>query len=675
MPFEAWETVKGDTHPYIDWFNATERRANTAARFTDLKLTLSDRTLEMFLSAPQRKRLQLFGIDAADSSGAARGTDAGVAVPIPSLMANGNWSAFVSRAQWDKVWHRAEAAVDTDFGVDDLTMPDDGAIIGIIDSGIALGHHRFRQGTHKTRILAAWQQSARFGGDGGAGQEFLPFGQEIYQPRIEDALTQHSRADGSLDEDAFNRALNLVDPQWPEGHRDLDHRVAHGTHMADLAAGAEAGTPFSQKTRIIAVNLPPQILHGTAGNFLHYYAVYALHRIVALANRIAAKNGKQDGYPVFVNLSYGIQAGPKDSALPLEEAVQKLKSVARNTFDVFIPAGNDNLQRGAAYIRSVKSKPQDLPNWQVQPSDSTSNFIEIWFRAKSGGTLQSDRLEIRITAPGGAVDKIALPPLLPGETRYRDIAVDEHRNLACARIYARTVMARSGHSHVNVVLCLAPTQSWSAEVPQARAGAWKVTVASSTPCSVEAYIQSDQSRFVHSKTGLRSYFDDPGYRTYDEAGRVIDSHLYPCPPGKRNSSDPRARGIVTRTGTLNALAAQGTMHAVAGYRVSDGRPAAYSSTGWKGRDSGIAMAFPSEDAPSLFGVLASGARDGSIAALRGTSAACAMATRDAVSVALGLASSTPLKMQGGGAARAKVGNKGRRVPATGPLCVSRTGQD
>ncbi len=174
MPSEAWETVKGDTHPYIDWFNTTQRRANTAARFTDLKLTLSDRTLEMFLSAPQRKRLQLFGIDAADSSGAARGTDAGVAVPIPSLMANENWNAFVSRAQWDKVWHRAEATVDTDFGVDDLTMPDDGAIIGIIDSGIALGHHRFQQGTHKTRILAAWQQSARFGGDGGAGQEFLP---------------------------------------------------------------------------------------------------------------------------------------------------------------------------------------------------------------------------------------------------------------------------------------------------------------------------------------------------------------------------------------------------------------------------------------------------------------------------------------------------------------------
>lgn len=85
--------------------------------------------------------------------------------------------------------------------------------------------------------------------------------------------------------------------------------------------------------------------------------------------------------------------------MPLEEAVQKLKSVTRNTFAVFIPAGNDNLQRGAAYIRSMKSKPQDLPNWQVQPSDSTSNFIEMWFRAKSGGTLQSDRLEIRITAP------------------------------------------------------------------------------------------------------------------------------------------------------------------------------------------------------------------------------------------------------------------------------------
>ena len=89
---------------------------------------------------------------------------------------------------------------------------------------------------------------------------------------------------------------------------------------------------------------------------------------------------------------------------------------------------------------------------------------------------------------------------------------------------------------------------------------------------------------------------------------------------------------VTRFGTQNALATTPAVSAIAGYRHSDGRPAVYSATAaqlFPQFIGPIQAAYVTEDAPAHYGVLAAGARDGSSVAFRGTSMACAMATRRA----------------------------------------------
>ncbi|MEM9140908.1 MAG: hypothetical protein AAGB15_13870, partial [Pseudomonadota bacterium] len=158
----------------------------------------------------------------------------------------------------------------------------------------------------------------------------------------------------------------------------------------------------------------------------------------------------------------------------------------------------------------------------------------------------------------------------------------------------------------------------------------------------------DQAILPGRAIGLRSYFDDPVYRTHGEDGRLIESYAYPGPDGKRPAlTDWDASNLspVLRHGTMNASAAHEYVACVGGYRVSDGKPAAYSATG-RGRKSGKDDAtgfkagfedggrrgaptavLPTDDGPAHFGVLAAGAANGSVVAMQGTSFAAPQAVR------------------------------------------------
>lgn len=77
----------------------------------------------------------------------------------------------------------------------------DAVILGIVDMGIPLGHHRFRlKGGRKTRILASWQQASA-----AKGQAYLPFGQELCAGEIDALIDRHTHG-SHLDEDAFPTA-------------------------------------------------------------------------------------------------------------------------------------------------------------------------------------------------------------------------------------------------------------------------------------------------------------------------------------------------------------------------------------------------------------------------------------------------------------------------------------
>ncbi|MEP0506002.1 MAG: hypothetical protein ABJD13_16045 [Paracoccaceae bacterium] len=472
----------------------------------------------------------------------------------------------------------------------------------------------------------------------------MPFGKELYTGDINCHLEKHSRCNDltqRLDEDKFNREATLIEPMRRLGHRDLEHMAAHGTHVLDLAAGLDpAKTPAEEleKSRIIAVNLPPQFLHGSAGNFLALWVVFAFERILRVADALWKKNfGEQEGgYPMVVNISYGMQAGPKDGTSPLERYLRSRLKGRKVPVRLVMPAGNDNLERshlrgflGRSLRPNVfKSKPNLNVPLRILPDDWSSTYVEIWTKALKpwlAEPLEYRRnvalkdVKLTLTLPGHP--PLLAPTLKNGE--YVDLFNDAGKTVA--RLYALEHQRRA-----HFVLAIGPTRRHASAKARAPAGLWQIDVAyRKWLIDVNVFVQSDQSPTAQSRKGLQAYFDHPAYEVMKANGRPRDSFDYDT---GGSDDDYGTYGPVQIKGSQNALISLKSILAVGGYRVSDGRPALYSGTahdffGSENARNRIDASFPSEVAPAHFGLLASGSRDGSSASYRGTSMATALCTR------------------------------------------------
>lgn len=419
-------------------------------------------------------------------------------------------------------------------------LPDDTVLVGIIDTGIALGHRAFRRANGSSRVISAWQQTALY-----RNQPYLPFGEEWYAGDIDGRLRDHSRNRNPmdrLDEDGFNRAMRLVEPGRIRGHRDLDHRAAHGTHVMDIAAGFDPSHPDADRVRMIVVNLPTQYLHGSAGNFLSYFAAYAVERVFHMAEALWTKNNpsKPGGaYPLAVNLAYGMMAGPKDGAMPLERLiareVQVYQQKAPTSF--CMPSGNENLARGVARDIALPAKAWSpvLP-WRIQPSDRTSNYLEFWIYASSGSAGEDlDKYRFHISAPNGASFEV-------------DAARDGHYHdlpEIGARLYCRVQRVGGRARALQFILATAPTLVVDAEGARrvSPAGLWRIRVLAPREAGMVVFVQSDQSATTHSNAGLRSYFDHEAYRPHLPSGRLRDSFSYPRTGASGGSRTRRCDGV------------------------------------------------------------------------------------------------------------------------------------
>ncbi len=629
-----WKTEKKPTNkdrgPYAHWWEEKEMPYLPA----DL---LDDRNARLDLEQPFRLK----------SREGQRLSDAfyagGAIVPLPVGAGNGG-----KIADWDEDRTKAKLPL----------VPDDTVLVGIVDTGIALSNSRFRSADGETRFIAAWQQSAPF-----IDQSDLPCGQEIYASDIQAKLKEHSQSDvlGYVDETAFNRDLYLTEPTKPAGQRDLEMAAAHGTHVLDLAAGLDpdgSQADLADRLRLIAVNLPAQYAHGTAGGFLAYFAVFAIDRIIHLADALWKRNNpdKDGGYPLVINFSYGMTAGPKDGTHVFERAIERIlqerEARQRRTgskgapIRLLLPAGNDNLERCAAScVLGCKDKhhantgdeaqPSVTLPWRILPADTTANFVEIWFESRSQDdliTLMND-LVVSVSPPG--TGDMTLEPLQLG--RYQDLG-------SFARVYVSASETKPGQSRLALLICVAPTVSDNARAPIAPAGLWQVKVEyNGEPVDTSFYVQSDQSAVRTSKTGRRSYFDHEKYRVNLENGSPADTFSYEPNQGNVTDNDYWPTfGPVQRKGTHNSLATlgDGNVVTVGGFDDCYGYPANYSSSANENRtkpvgSEAITVSYPSENSPSLFGLLAAGARDGSVTAYRGTSMATALATREAAFAFLG----------------------------------------
>ena len=509
-------------------------------------------------------------------------------------------------------------------------------IVAVIDVGIPLCHRRLRLENGRTRFIASWQQTSKF-----AGQSYLPFGQELYADRINELLELASDNNDlrspALNEEMFNRRAHLVEPQYLFGHRDLDYSGSHGAHVTDLAAGVDAAAApdAASDVRLIAVNLPPQYVHGSAGNFLSQFAGFAVERILRLADflwdiQIGEIGG---GFPVAINFSFGKQAGPKDGNSEWERAFSEMvreRNARGVPTRVLMPVGNRNTGRGNASATLQKSTSSSVAsntealktNWHVPPGDHTSNFVEVWSKPRPYSSDQQEQdvppsaFQLFVTPPGHT-DELPVQNLTPGN--YSDLG-------EYARVYCYQA---PNQKRASFVVCATPTLNMPGTVPEAPAGLWQIRVRyqRARPQEVTFCVQTDQSGVRHATTGEQSYFYDKWYQTHLESGRWRDSFKLMADQEPRQDQGP-----VQRKGTHNAIATWPEVMVIGSYRASDDKPTLFSATfdpetSEMGGRTAPTVLLPGDDSPSHFGLLASGSKEGSVAAFRGTSMSTALATR------------------------------------------------
>ena len=521
-------------------------------------------------------------------------------------------------------------------------LPDQAAIVVVIDVGIPLCHRRTRLGPDGTRILAAWQQGAarldlnpnrpRQPGE----QMYLPFGRELLAPEI-NALLRENTAGGRLDEDGFNRDAWLEDYRNPEGQRELGKRAAHGAHVLDLATGLDPeDRAHAEALRIIAVNLPARRLIGHSARFLEFFAVLGMIRIVQLSDAVwqlnakaSAKRDKQGGYPTIINLSFGMQASARDGSDLIASALRRINAFravqGQPPVHLSIPAGNENLEMGNARA-TVQPGAEVHLDWRVLPEDQSANFVEIWSDIpKAAGAADQMPFTLKLAAPNARACTAAKARV----GQIRTLLTTE--GAPVARLYCDEVGGR-----MRYVIATRPTQHFQT-APVAPAGVWTLSLRNRSKQALDLAlnVQTDQTEQPISAINQRSYFERADYKRFDETGRAIDSYGYPDDTGSTDST-----GLLRRHGTINAIGMSDQTATVAGHRISDGRPGPTSGTGLAQKDAARPQtarptaSMPMRRGAAHHGVLSAGSRDGSAIALEGTSFSAAQMTKQLALTAL-----------------------------------------
>jgi hypothetical protein len=406
----------------------------------------------------------------------------------------------------------------------------------------------------------------------------------------------------------------------PPGERAMtNRRVAHGTHVLDLAAGADPWDDDPLRdVPILAVQLPPAAIRDTAGRRLEAHLVQGLRWILAEVLRRAHGT---DVPPVIVNLSLGSLAGPGDRTAFLADwlryEIARHHRMTGGEVRIVIAYGNARLSRLAARGELRLSAPMTL-HWRVLPDDHSSSFLELRVdRAMTGG------LRLKLTPPAAS----GLPAL---DAAWPEPGKGWMLTDGGGPFAAGSSVAEPGEQAF-LLLALGPTAEVGG-LPACPPGDWQVELRTTEaePVRLIAQVQRDDTPPGYRTLGRQSWLDHPESWHWDEALR---GYLAP-----RAQAD--APGCpITREGTCVAYAGASHPHIlfVGSVRPVIGapdavEPAPYSAEGARhlrraGESSGPTLTARGDDGVMLPGRIAAGVVSGSVARLSGTSMAAPLVTR------------------------------------------------
>jgi len=507
-------------------------------------------------------------------------------------------------------------------------------IVAVLDDGIGFLNRRFCVATDtgfETRFHAVWLQSRERGASDG---HVVSLGRVLGKPQI-DALLHG--CEGSA-YSALNAGLF-----GPDAHRSAEYATSHGTHVLDLAAGADpcdADDP-ARDWPLLAVQLPPEAIGDTSGTLFESYLVQGLRWVLAQASSIDAHA------PVIVNISLGMLAGPKDGTRFAEYQIARearfREMATGQPVRIVWSFGNNRRTRQCArldYDAQAGRPNSDTDRhitWRVQPGDRTASFLEISPAAGQRAT----EFEVQLTSPDG--QSSGFMALAPGS----HVSMCTPKGAALARIYRNPVhdLGDGMSTPPNWCIAMAPTEAagrpqapteaagpqarTNATGPQAPAGAWRVSTryGGSEPLQIVLQIQRDDTALGHWPLGRQSYFDDPA--AYAEDAELHDtSGLDPvCAITRAGSHSALVTALAPGGGPCSARQVFSVGAATRGGAGADPVPSVYSAEGAADMAPGPILSTIADDGHALRGLLASGTLSGSARAIRGTSVAAACVSR------------------------------------------------
>lgn len=484
-------------------------------------------------------------------------------------------------------------------------------IMALIDDGIGFLNARFCRDTEhglRTRFHALWLQALERGNLDSAE---VTSGMVLSRGRI-DALLSGGREPDSYAR--LNKALF-----GPRSRRATETGTTHGTHVLDLAAGAEPDDE-SDPVRgwpLLGVQLPPEAIDDTSGTWFENYLLQGLRWLLRQARRIDPKA------PVIVNLSVGIIAGPKDGSRFIEYQMAReahlWETVTGQPVRLVWAFGNNYRSNQVArfdYGPAATDGPDREIRWQVQPDDETASYVEIHTRG-----IPSSGIDVALTTPNG-LDSGFLP-LAKGDLRSL-----EKNGKAVARIYH--VPARDYGTgtvaRAHYVIALAPSRGRRTGEPEAPPGGWSIQVRHEgrSDALVLLQVQRDDAVRGSRVRGRQSYFDNPGAYGWDQDEKA---HIGLTGDGPIRSAGTHSALVTAPVRQVFSCGAARRSATRPGQDAANLRPSGYTPEGADWSVPGPTGATLADTGSFQSGILAAGTLSGTVRRLNGTSAAAGRMSR------------------------------------------------
>ena len=502
-------------------------------------------------------------------------------------------------------------------------------LTAVIDDEIGFLNSRFRADPQRTRIKRFWSMAPeRLKSSQGAE---VAFGRVLTDEQIESIylpMVAHGgepAAYARLDQEAARAASGQ--PLQAGRFRDPAYRrpralvASHGTAVLDLAAGRapDETAPKHPSDPIFAVELPQLATADTSGGWLDAYVLQAVIEVMDWADSVPTspaddeaadeaadeaddnESGQITLKPLVINLSYGINAGPKDGsgflAHHLAELVEQRNKLAPTW--MVLPSGNSYEARGRADVGLAQGNASDLV-WQISPDDASPSFLEVFLQGKARLILTAPGAgPLEVTVGGGAHQEWQFVPEMgqPSQALY----VQPHKNGS------------------RVTWALAPTRPGGAQNGAlALSGEYTLRIeAYDGPVTGSVEVQRDDTPSGYS-TGARQ-----SVLTLKEASGYSQDI--------KTGEFTKPQSPLTRDGTISDYATAQSPHILvvgAAANVPDSgqiKAADYTSAGTGQIEPDLSILC--EDGQRHSGRLASGLYSGSSVAFGGTSMAAAVATR------------------------------------------------